>query len=101
MRPLVLLETKALGSWYVNVLATFPEFRRRGIGRALLDLAEERAGKTGAHVLSVIVAAENKAAARLYAGAGYRVLAREPIFIFPGCPHGGDWLLMVKPLPAD
>ena len=26
--------------------------------------------------------------------------AAEPIFAFPGCPHGGDWVLMVKPLPA-
>ena len=32
--------------------------------------------------------------------AGYEVLAAEPIFAFPGCPHGGDWVLMVKPLPA-
>ena len=28
VRPLVKLEAKAPGSWYVNVLATFPEFRR-------------------------------------------------------------------------
>ena len=34
VRPLVLLEAKAPGSWYVNVLATFPEFRRQGIGLA-------------------------------------------------------------------
>ena len=36
VRPLVLLEAKAPGSWYVNVLATFPEFRRQGLGAALL-----------------------------------------------------------------
>ena len=34
VHPLVKLETKAPASWYVNVLATFPEFRRRGIGGA-------------------------------------------------------------------
>ena len=34
VRPLVLLEAKAPGSWYVNVLATFPEFRRQGLGMA-------------------------------------------------------------------
>ena len=43
VRPLVLLEAKAPGSWYVNVLATFPEFRRQGIGMALLGIAEEKA----------------------------------------------------------
>ena len=43
VRPLVLLEAKAPGSWYVNVLATFPEFRRQGIGMALLGIAEKKA----------------------------------------------------------
>ena len=43
MRPLVLLEAKAPGSWYVNVLATFPEFRRQGIGVQLLAVAERKA----------------------------------------------------------
>jgi ribosomal protein S18 acetylase RimI-like enzyme len=100
VRPLVLLEAKAPGSWYVNVLATFPEFRRRGFGRALLGIADQRAREEGAHALSVIVAAENKPAARLYAAACYEPLATAPIVAFPGCPHGGDWLLMVKPLPA-
>lgn len=100
VRPLVLLESKAPGSWYVNVLATFPEFRRKGIGMALLGVAERRAREQGAPALSVIVAAENEPAARLYAAAGYEVLAAAPIFAFPGCPHGGDWVMMVKPLPA-
>ena len=100
VRPLVLLEAKARGSWYVNVLATFPEFRRCGVGIELLGIAEGKAREEGAHALSVIVAAENERAARLYAAAGYEALATEPIFAFPGCPHGGDWLLMVKPLPA-
>ena len=50
--------------------------------------------------MSVIVAAENEPAARLYKVAGYDALATEPIFAFPGYPHGGDWLLMGKPLPA-
>jgi len=100
VRPLVLLEAKAPGSWYVNVLATFPEFRRKGIGMELLGIAEQKAREQGAPALSVIVAAENERAARLYAAAGYEVLAAEPIFAFPGCPHGGDWVLMVKPLPT-
>ena len=101
VRPLVLLEAKAPGSWYVNVLATFPEFRRRGLGMALLRLAEERACEAGAPALSVIVAGENEPAARLYKAAGYQTRAAEPIFAYPGCPHGGDWVLMVKSLPAD
>ena len=59
VRPLVLLEAKAPGSWYVNVLATFPEFRRKGIGMALLGIAERNAREEATQALSVIVAAEN------------------------------------------
>jgi ribosomal protein S18 acetylase RimI-like enzyme len=98
VQPLVKLEANAPGSWYVNVLATFPEFRRRGLARMLLDHAEAMAREAAAPALSVIVAGENEAAAHLYAKAGYRPVAREPVFMFPGCPHGGDWLLMVKRL---
>ena len=98
VRPLVKLEAKAPGSWYVNVLATFPEFRRQGIGLKLLDRAEGVARETGARSLSVIVASGNDRAKRLYGRAGYAAFASEPVFPFPGCPHEGHWVLMVKDL---
>ena len=97
-RPLVLLEAKAPGSWYVNVLATFPEFRRHGIGLELLSIAEQKAREQGAPGLNVIVAGGNERAARLYRRAGFTASAREPLVIYPGCPHSGDWVLMVKGL---
>ena len=100
VRPLLRLEAKAPGSWYVNVLATFPEFRRRGIGRKLLEHADLKARESGARALSVIVADWNEPAKRLYAHAGYKPLASEPVFLFPGCPQEGNWLLMVKQLPG-
>lgn len=98
VRPLIALEAKAPGSWYVNVLATFPEFRGRGIGARLLALAEERGRAQGARSASIIVASENTGAVRLYARTGYAEVARAPVVEFPGCAHGGDWVLMVKPI---
>ena len=95
---LVKLEAKAPGSWYVNVLATFPEFRRRGLALKLLGIAAEQARAIGAGALSVIVAGANERAARLYARAGYRPAAREPAFACPGAPNAGDWVLMLKDL---
>ncbi|MFD0987213.1 GNAT family N-acetyltransferase [Methyloligella solikamskensis] len=97
IRPLVLLEAKAPGSWYVNILACFAEFRRRGLGEALLAIAEERAREASAPALSVIVGSWNENAARLYARAGYAEAAREKA----PSPEGddrGEWILMVKPL---
>jgi ribosomal protein S18 acetylase RimI-like enzyme len=96
VRPLVLLEAKAPGSWYVNVLATFPEFRRQGLGMALLGIAEGKARGEGAHALSVIVASANEPAARLYRRAEFATSASEPMVMYPGCLHVGDWNLMTK-----
>jgi ribosomal protein S18 acetylase RimI-like enzyme len=98
VRPLVLLEARAPGSWYVNVLATFPEFRRQGIGMALLAIAEQKALADGAGALSVIVAGENERAARLYRRTGFATAAREPLVPFPGYTHEGDWILLTKRL---
>jgi ribosomal protein S18 acetylase RimI-like enzyme len=98
VRPLVKLEAKAPGSWYVNVLATFPEFRRLGIGRQLLEIAERMGREAAAPSLSVIVGTWNQAAARLYTRAGYAALASLPAIHPPGFPHQGDWVLMVRSL---
>lgn len=97
VRPLVELEAEAPGSWYVNALAVFPEHRGKGIGSALLAEAERIARKTRCRALSIIVADQNVGAKRLYQRTGYRVVARRPLAAFPGFPHAGDWVLMMKP----
>jgi ribosomal protein S18 acetylase RimI-like enzyme len=98
VRPLVKLEARAPGSWYVNVLATLAEYRRLGIGAKFLDIARSKAREAGAPSLSVIVGSWNETAARLYRRAGYAARASEPAIPFPGSPHRGDWVLMVKTL---
>jgi len=98
VRPLVELEAKAPGSWYINAMAAFPEFRGQGIGARLLALAEQRGRQHKVESASLIVAGENTGAMRLYARTGYREVARATVVTFPGCAHGGDWVLMVKPI---
>ena len=75
-RPLVELENRALGSHYVNVLATYAPFRGRGVATALLRHAARAAGPAA---LSLIVADGNATARRLYAGFGFVERARRPI----------------------
>ena len=98
VRPLVELESFAPGSWYVNALAAFPEYRNRGLGTLLLSEADRLTRASGANSVSLIVAEENEGAMRLYLRNGYRAAARRPLLPFPGLGHGGDWVLMVKPL---
>jgi ribosomal protein S18 acetylase RimI-like enzyme len=97
-QPLVRLEAQAPGSWYVNVLATFPEFRGQGIGTRLLALAEEKARAAGANTASIIVGSWNTGATRLYERAGYTTIASEPAVLPPDFPQSGDWILLTRPI---
>jgi ribosomal protein S18 acetylase RimI-like enzyme len=98
VQPLVRLEAQAPGSWYVNVLATFPEFRGQGIGTRLLALAEEKASEAGANTASIIVGSWNTGATRLYERAGYTTIASEPAVLPPDVPQSGDWVLLTRPV---
>lgn len=98
VHPLVRLEAQAPGSWYVNVLATFAEFRGQGIGAHLLAVAEEKARAAGANTMSIIVGSWNEGATRLYERAGYKTIASEAAILPRDFPRSGDWLLMIKSL---
>lgn len=88
------LENRALGSQYVNVLAVYPEFRRRGYGRRLL---EEAARRAGGRPLSLIVEDGNVAARRLYEDFGFRVGAEVPMVKEDWQSEGTAWVLMLRP----
>jgi ribosomal protein S18 acetylase RimI-like enzyme len=98
VRPMVALEAQAPGSWYVNVLATFPEFRGRGFGAKLLEAADAKGRAANAPAMSVIVGSWNVEAAALYARSGYAARAVERAVLPPGYRHEGDWILMIKSL---
>lgn len=98
IHPLLRLEAQAPGSWYVNVLATFQEFRGQGLGCALLDIAEQKALAANANAMSIIVGSWNEGAGRLYRRTGYQTIAAEPAILPADFPQSGDWLLLVKPV---
>jgi len=56
---------------YISDLVVLPTYRRRGIGRALLERAEAFARSSGASVLRVGVLAKNQVAGNLYRGMGF------------------------------
>lgn len=97
-RPMIELENLAPDSWYVNVLATYPEHQGKGYGGRLLDIAETIGRDVGKPRMSVIVAGDNDGARRLYERKGYVETARR------NCVKGdwqGDtqeWVLLIKPL---
>src|SRR6478609_6304589 len=66
------LENLVPGTWYINVLAVQPQFRRQGLGARLLALAEERAEVSRKRGISVIVSDANTGARQLYERCGYK-----------------------------
>jgi ribosomal protein S18 acetylase RimI-like enzyme len=98
--PMQELENEAPGSWYVNVLATFPAYRGRGWGTALLGQAERLAVSLGCPGLSLIVADDNVGARRLYERCGFREVAFRPMVKEQWAGPGERWLLMTRPVAA-
>jgi GNAT superfamily N-acetyltransferase len=97
--PLQELEDLVPGTWYVNVLAAYPQHRGKGYGTALLALAEQLARETHRRGMSIIVADTNTGARRLYERCGYREVARRRM-VKDGWQHpGSDFVLLTKRLP--
>ena len=97
-RPLQELENAALESWYVNVLACYPDRRGQGIGSRLLDLADEIGRSMGLRRMSVIVASNNTGARRLYERHRYAEVATRPCVKDGWNTETKDWVLLMKPL---
>jgi ribosomal protein S18 acetylase RimI-like enzyme len=96
--PLQELENLAPGTWYVNVLAAFPEHRGKGLGTRLLAIADEIAAAAGCPGLSLIVSDANEAACRLYLRCGYREGGIRPMVKEDWPGEGRNWVLLTKDL---
>ena len=96
--PLQELENLAPGTWYINVLAVRPQFRRLGLGTKLLSLADETAEALGKPGLSVIVSDANIGARRLYDRCGYSESATRSMVKENWQNEGQNWVLLTKDL---
>jgi ribosomal protein S18 acetylase RimI-like enzyme len=94
--PLQQLEDLAVKSWYINVLATYPQYRGTGYASGLLSLAEEIAVQNGLNQLSLIVADANTAAIRLYEQHGYEHIDTRPMVKEQWQSPAENWLLLIK-----
>lgn len=97
--PFVALERQAVGTWYINALSVFPEYRGMGLGKLLLNEAEIQARQRGYERMSIQVYAQNQGAVRLYTRVGYGIASQEPVRDHPCQPYyTGDVLLLTKRL---
>ena len=94
--PMIELENLAPSTWYVNILATYPEHRGRGHGARLLALSEDIARDQGLAAMSIIVASGNAGARRLYERTGYAEAARRIMVKDDWECDSDEWVLLVK-----
>tara|TARA_E500000318_G_C3536640_1_gene202861 strand:+ start:124 stop:756 length:633 start_codon:yes stop_codon:yes gene_type:complete len=94
--PMIELENLAPGSWYINVLAVFPEFRNRGVGSELIARAERNARQAGKLTVSIIASDGNPGAVRLYQRHGYTQIASRRIVKDDWKNPGENWVLLIK-----
>lgn len=98
--PLQELENLAPDTWYVNVLAVYPEHRRQGLGAELLKIAEELAYATGKKGMSLIVSDANLGARRLYERCLYQETGARPMIKERWKNEGRNWVLLTKKFKA-
>jgi len=96
LKPFWLLEEP--NSFYIAGLAVEASWRRRGIARILMQMAEEKCREKKMPVLSLIVLEGNTIAHGFYQRLGYREVMRKPIVPHPLIHYTGDALLLVKAL---
>jgi len=96
LKPFWLLEEP--NSFYIAGLAVEASWRRRGIARILMQMAEEKCREKKMPALSLIVLEDNTIAHGFYQRLGYREVMRKPIVPHPLIHYTGDALLLVKAL---
>lgn len=69
-----------LDECYVDNVAVFPEYRRRGVGRALMDRLTAAARGRDASFVTLEVRASNAGAIALYTQSGFRKAGQRPGF---------------------
>ncbi len=98
VEPFDVLDRVGAGTYHVNVVAVFPEFRGHGVGAALTEQALQNARDLGLGKVSLVCFEENKPAMMLYARYGFKEAARAPAAKHPLIHHGGDLLMLVAPV---
>ncbi len=80
---------------HVLNVATALEARRRGVGRALMDVAEQEGRRRGARIATLEVRSSNVPAIALYRAIGYRQVGIRPNYY---AEEREDAIVMVKSL---
>ena len=101
LRPiaaLLELEEIPVDTYYVNIIAVYPQHRRSGAGAALMRDAERLARLKNFRRMSLCTFEEDPGLMGLYQGQGFETQARRAIEPHPAMAMSGHFALMVREL---
>ena len=96
LRPMIELEQCVPGSFYINMLATYPDYRQRGVGAGLMGAVDGLAREAGCTLSSLVVFEENAGALRLYRHLGYEAVNQRAVIPHACHPYRGEVLLLTR-----
>jgi len=96
IQPLIELEQCVPDSFYINMLAAYPEFRNQGIGSTLMSMVNNLAIDCDCDTISVEVFEQNEGAVRLYQRLGYEIVDFRNVIPHPCHPYTGKIFLLTK-----
>ncbi len=96
IRPCIELEQCVPGSFYINMLATFPEYRNQSIGTQLMAIVDNLAREVGCDQTSIQVFGQNQGALRLYQRLGYNIVEKRPVIPHSCHPYTGEIMLLTR-----
>lgn len=101
LRPiagLLELEESAVDSYYVNIIAVYPQHRRSGAGAALMRDAERQARLQKFQRMSLCTFEDDQGLMGFYRGQGFVAQARRAIAPHPAMAMFGHFVLMTREL---
>ena len=72
--PLMMVKEVEVDEYFINNVAVLPNFRRRGVGKLLMNLAEKLAKESGLNKCALTVEINNEPAVKLYQQLGYQIV---------------------------
>ena len=89
-----IFSSRVENSLYLDTLCVDRDFRRKGVGRKLISLTQEKARDQGIYLLSLIVLADNTYAQKLYKRLGFEIVSHIEMDSHELIPHDGGAFLM-------
>jgi len=96
IRPLIELEQCVPGSFYINMIATYPQHRGKAVGTKLLGAVDQLAKVADCELISLEVFEQNDGALRLYQRLDYNIIERRKVVPHECYPYTGDILLLTR-----